>query len=492
MRTTAKNALTIAMCVVLVLLCGTSLVACNSLFTKNPPKITPPTPTSYVSIDINPSVELILDQNGTVMSVSGANHDARVMLYQEDGIVGASVDVAVENLATLAVEYGYISKSDLVINVNVVSDDNGDERSLTSKIFDSFGNTLEKYGISAKLESEAEMSALYEIEQLKQRGIEIEEDVYRLANRVSKMFADVSFDEALTLSKQELIERINEAQSYVENKFDSDYSSKIAQAQYVYDSAIRILDDGVYIEYFVENLLQNPLSNARHAMYALEYLVANANRLALEYYSICQQLASSSPSYLLSSAEIKSFSALLGFDLNDIADSQTDGCVITMEDLATYADKLYRNADDVQKQRIKDGYAAVREVLDKLQNVAIRAFDFATDTIESTLDAVCDSLPSFIVAYIDDIRSDLSVSESDCASESAIAKRISELKKAAHDAYEAMELDEEDLKNIEAMKDKLKTDKDEASARLDNAIEQARKDAQALLEAEKNSRKYNK
>lgn len=39
---------------------------------------------TYVGIDVNPSVSLILDGDGKVLSVAAENEDAQVLLYGED------------------------------------------------------------------------------------------------------------------------------------------------------------------------------------------------------------------------------------------------------------------------------------------------------------------------------------------------------------------------------------------------------------------------
>ena len=59
---------------------------------------------TFVAIDINPSVELLLDKNDTVVSVYAANEDAEIMLYNSDGILGESIDDAAVRLAELAEE----------------------------------------------------------------------------------------------------------------------------------------------------------------------------------------------------------------------------------------------------------------------------------------------------------------------------------------------------------------------------------------------------
>ena len=103
------------------MLCAVILVACNSIYTSHPHTSEPQRATSFVRIDVNPSVELVLDQNDVVMSAYGANRDGKVLLFEESGIVGAELDVALGNIASCAVRYGYV-KDDANVSVEVVSE----------------------------------------------------------------------------------------------------------------------------------------------------------------------------------------------------------------------------------------------------------------------------------------------------------------------------------------------------------------------------------
>ena len=74
---------------------------------------------SYVSVDINPSIELTLDQNDKVISVRGANEDGQVLLYGETGLVGVDVQTAIAKITDLAVELGYLSEDNKVVGTSV-------------------------------------------------------------------------------------------------------------------------------------------------------------------------------------------------------------------------------------------------------------------------------------------------------------------------------------------------------------------------------------
>ena len=62
-----KQKIAIILCLALVLVLGLTLVACNKDSEKEA------TAQSFVSLDINPEINLTLDKNNKVISVSGAN-----------------------------------------------------------------------------------------------------------------------------------------------------------------------------------------------------------------------------------------------------------------------------------------------------------------------------------------------------------------------------------------------------------------------------------
>lgn len=74
------------------------------------------TAASYLSVDVNPSVSFVLDEEDKVLSVIAENEDAQVLLYEEN-FEGLTVEAAVEKLADLAVELGYLNENNRGVNV---------------------------------------------------------------------------------------------------------------------------------------------------------------------------------------------------------------------------------------------------------------------------------------------------------------------------------------------------------------------------------------
>jgi len=82
----------------------------------------------YVSVDINPSIEFIIDEDDNVVSYNLTNEDAEVICVDID-FVGMNIDDAVELFVELATEAGFIDVDgeDNAVLITVLGDDDDDE-----------------------------------------------------------------------------------------------------------------------------------------------------------------------------------------------------------------------------------------------------------------------------------------------------------------------------------------------------------------------------
>ena len=77
-----KKKISALLCVFAILVCLFSFVACKNDESNEDQTVA----TSMVRMDINPSVELILDQNDKVLSFRVENEDAALAFYGEEGV----------------------------------------------------------------------------------------------------------------------------------------------------------------------------------------------------------------------------------------------------------------------------------------------------------------------------------------------------------------------------------------------------------------------
>lgn len=110
---------------------------------------------SFVTIDINPSVELGIDINGNVILAKGLNADGEKILQGKE-IIGQKSEVAVEIVVDSAIEYGYLAPekgNNIIINVSGKEDSNRKLVEMTDKLPESAKKVLLKRKLNAQVEA---------------------------------------------------------------------------------------------------------------------------------------------------------------------------------------------------------------------------------------------------------------------------------------------------------------------------------------------------
>jgi hypothetical protein len=143
------------------------------------------TPVSYISVDINPSVELGVNAFDKVVKITGYNEDGLVILQNQD-IIGEDVNTAVNSLITSASENGYIAEDgSTVVAITIESDD--DEK-------------------ATELEEEAEEAAKEALEDEEKTA-----EVYKERTRLSLREEAEKYE--ITPGKLNLIKKLQETDS---------------------------------------------------------------------------------------------------------------------------------------------------------------------------------------------------------------------------------------------------------------------------------------
>jgi hypothetical protein len=121
-----------------------------------------------ITVDVNPSIELMVDDENKVVSVTALNDDGSILLAGE-AIVGMEAEEAVEYVVSLATETGYIVKGSVSASENEVkisvSGDSKYAEQLREKAAEKVEAFLEKHDIAGKVEKAeaAKIEALREI-----------------------------------------------------------------------------------------------------------------------------------------------------------------------------------------------------------------------------------------------------------------------------------------------------------------------------------------
>jgi hypothetical protein len=194
---------------------------------------------TYVTIDINPSIELAVDQNDIVMDSITLNEDADIA-YDDLNLVGQDVEEATETIIDTAIDLGYITEiSDTnAVNVTSYSDDETRRDALNSKIIDKLNAHFEtrkiyalvvENGLDDELKSKADSYGItYGKMLLVARAMELDSSL------VESDLAKLSIKEIQSQVKTEAIARREEVRTEIQagqQEFKDLKAQKIAEAK---------------------------------------------------------------------------------------------------------------------------------------------------------------------------------------------------------------------------------------------------------------------
>ena len=138
-------------CAALVLVGG--IVLSTAMFNLNAPS--QKKAKAIVNVDVNPSVELVVDDRDRVVSVKGLNDEGSMIIYGE-ALVGKDVNNAISTIIKVETETGYlVANADVsqnTIKVSVSADDEKYKDALESKIEVSIDDTCLKNHVKASVE----------------------------------------------------------------------------------------------------------------------------------------------------------------------------------------------------------------------------------------------------------------------------------------------------------------------------------------------------
>lgn len=175
--------------------------------------------TSRVQIDVNPSVELLVDEKNVVVSVSGLNEEGKMIVAGEK-IVGKDADEASKIVVDIMLQTGFIVKGSVSsdeneIKISVTSNTSELQASLNEKINSKINKFLTENDVKAKItEVQAYTKAQVEamLLAMDQTITAAEANAMEL-NELYKEMAVIRLEQA-KLYSQALVEMYNNAKAY--------------------------------------------------------------------------------------------------------------------------------------------------------------------------------------------------------------------------------------------------------------------------------------
>lgn len=187
---------------------------------------------TYVSLRINPEIELVVDADGLVVAVNAINADGETVLVDLD-LIGMSAGEAAEAFTAKATELGFVDLDTEGTIVYVMVD--GEDQDLNQEIEEEITNNVNDYlgqnGIFGKVEKEdlAEYEALAE-----EWGITLAE--VKIIHRILQMYPEMTAEEVLNMPFGDVLKLVKEYKEEVgfPNKIQHEYKEAIEELKEEY------------------------------------------------------------------------------------------------------------------------------------------------------------------------------------------------------------------------------------------------------------------
>lgn len=222
-----KRIISLFLALTLLVLSASALTACKP--DDNPPDGT----VTRMTVDINPSIELMVDDQNHVVSATAQNDDGAILIAGEE-LVGLTAEDAAKKIVSIAIDTGYITAG-----VSVSADDNtvkisvsGDSKyaeNLKANVKADISALLEKSGIPAKVEEVSAMT-LAELRKLAvDTGLCTKEEAEKMDEiALCKILAADRIDTALLLT-EELRTAYHSAKDYKISLVEREETAKIIE-----------------------------------------------------------------------------------------------------------------------------------------------------------------------------------------------------------------------------------------------------------------------
>jgi len=442
---------------------GAYLAGCSCFDNGNPPENSPVSEAEgYVSLEINPSIELVIDQYGKVMGINAGNDDARVLLYNETGIVGATIEDAIKKITTLAKNMGYLTNNDIV---GILSEGITQEKLMT--ITSTITTTAQNLGLSITTDLTGGYSLYRELDEFKSKypnNTMIQEltiSKFKLASSVCKT-SNISLEIAIELDDEELIDRLNDNISKIELYMTEEFKKARDIAQTTFEQTKLFAGDIAYIYWFNQNGTSEPSESYLGAMYVLYH----ATGKGLEFISNTIENNKDIKSHNLSQTQIDNIVSLLNISSSDVLKDDYEN--ITIRSVERYLDVYAKSNSTLDLTTTK---AQIDALLDQVEVEANSALTVDRDVYLSQITSISEKT-EFALISLESLYDTLNSNDDtkDIANDintgmEAYNNMVSELKTFLEDADTILSLNE-----IKTISDDLLSVADELKDQIDEIL----------------------
>lgn len=221
---------------------------------------------AIVQVDVNPSIQMVVDEENKVLSITGLNDEGKMIIYGE-AIVGKNLDEALEIIVKIETDLGYLVEGSDDNKVTLTISANTEE--ITNKIEEFSRNTLNKVLEETGVIATIETAKGYAEEELKLLAKELdptltEEEINNFNYNDYVHVVQLYHLEVADLASVKLEEMYNEFKNYqisitekeavknAVNHLDIIYQGLIHEYNLAYDAlnnAYTSMQDGYYSQF---------------------------------------------------------------------------------------------------------------------------------------------------------------------------------------------------------------------------------------------------
>lgn len=446
---------------------------------------------SYVGIDVNPSVSLVLDGNGKVISVLADNEDAQVLLYGET-LTGLSAGEAAEKIAALSVELGYLNEDNKGVNITV----EGKAGDLEGDIRAAFESAAEEGGLSLTFSSEGTFSAGRKCAAINaEYNLDLTVGQFRLISEAKKADGSLTWEVAATMDTSELLALAADAADIIEPYATAAYTAAKDAALYAYETAKGQLVDALWLIPYSTTYLPEILTGQKVNYGAIYNLYTGASRLMDAGLTAAEKAEAAAQSIAVSDGTLDTIAAALDMTEEEKAAfiGQVEANGKTVAALDEYLDVYFKNMAAEARREIAEEIAriaaAVQQEADKIEASVAQEYKDAFAKLCSDLTALIpDSVKGTANTYLSEFTA--------LAEDIGKAAEGKEPKAAAYAVKEALsaradsvmaamraDLTEKDIESVESAIQGVNDTLSAAEEKCRAAIEKAEAEAKAYLES---------
>ena len=472
---------------------------------------------SCISLDINPEIEIMIDEDDVVVEVYANNDDAKVLLLGEVSLEGKTLEEVLEILTELCVKAGYLDENNKVIDFTVTSTVSEEKvKELKEKVDSKIKAKAEKLGFEIKLTNKGVFSLIRQLEKLKEENPDnqliqdLSVEKFRLILSAQSSDPTLTLEVAVTLNEKELIDLIVAARDEVYNVATDEFNKKVEEAKNEYHNALRSHHREAYSKYYKEHSSKHFLNYG--ALYHMYGKAADAIETVIRITNKFNEMRNATLSEEQVNKVVENITKLGVAQEEVLANIKDENGNVTLDSISAYLDKLVKNMDsEAIKTELEDLKDSINEIentveeqfkhVDAMLKPRLQMMVTSLKTTYTSIEAFVNSMSALVPenilnvykTYLADVKTFLDTVEQnsiDGITLDDLHQLLATLREKEAELLEKIheELSEEELKEIEDFKKELPNDLEDYKGEFENQMNEAKEEVEKKLEDLKSKR----